>query len=152
MLFRTLLLAAAAALAVSPALAQPGQITFGHVSAADVAAKSKPGSAPGVFTPAKGDNYVVLFATRNANGNTPELHDHFADYVAVLSGNATLTYGGTLKGGKTVSPGEIRGGTIQGGKQNPVHAGDYIQIPAGMPHMLVPTGGEFHYVVFKVRE
>jgi mannose-6-phosphate isomerase-like protein (cupin superfamily) len=152
MLFRTALLAAAAAFAVSPALAQPGQITFGHVPSAEVAAKSRPADGPGVFTPAKGDNYVVLFATRNGKGNTPELHDHFADYIAILSGNATLSYGGTLKGGKLVSPGETRGGTIEGGKQDPVHAGDYIQIPAGMPHMLMPSGGELHYVVFKVRE
>ena len=47
----------------------------------------------------------------------------------------------------------MRGPGITGGTSKPVKAGDFMQIPAGMPHMFtVPAGGKFRYLVFNGRE
>jgi mannose-6-phosphate isomerase-like protein (cupin superfamily) len=71
----------------------------------------------------------------------------------VLSGAATLTYGGSIAKARDTGPGQVRGESITGGKSMTVHAGDFIQIPAGMPHMFNPAAGtKFHYVVFNVRQ
>ena len=42
---------------------------------------------------------------------------------------------------------------ITGGQTQLLHVGDYVQIPAGMPHLFsVPAGVKFHYVVFNTRQ
>src|ERR1700722_12360870 len=44
-----------------------------------------------------------------------ELHETSADVMVISSGTATLVVGGTIPGGKTTGPGEIRGLAIEGG-------------------------------------
>jgi hypothetical protein len=47
----------------------------------------------------------------------------------------------------------VRGSGIAGGQNMTVRAGDYVQIPAGMPHMFVPPKGtKMRYVVFNTRQ
>jgi glc operon protein GlcG len=132
---------------------QPAE-EFKFMSAKDVAALTdKPG--PGAKTAFLGDheNTYVEYATRSDAGNEAEVHAHWSHYLNVLSGEAVLTYGGTVTNPRDTGPGQIRGSGITGGKSMTLHAGDYVQIPAGMPHLLVPTTGtKLHYVVFNTRQ
>ena len=81
------------------------------------------------------------------------MHDHWTHYIHVLSGEATLVYGGTVTSPRTTAPGQVRGPGIAGGTSMMVHTGDYVQIPAGMPHLFnVGAGGKFRYLVFNGRE
>jgi len=132
---------------------QPAE-AFKFLSAKDVGALTdKPG--PGAKTAFLGDheNYYVEYATRSDAGNEAEVHAHWTHYLNVLSGEATLTYGGTVTNPRDSGPGQVRGSGITGGKTMTVHAGDYVQIPAGMPHMFNPPAGvKFHYVVFNTRQ
>lgn len=74
-------------------------------------------------------------------------------YISILEGEGTLTYGGTVSGDKETAPGERRGGTIRDGTNLALHPGDYLQIPAGMPHLIVAgPGKKIRYVLFNTRE
>ena len=146
------LLAPAAIAQVSPHN-QPAE-DFKFLSANDVAALTdKPG--PGAKTAYLGDheNYYVEYATRSDAGNEAEVHAHWSHYMQILSGEAVLTYGGTITEPRDTGPGQVRGAGIIAGKSMTLHEGDYVQIPAGMPHMLVPSKGtKLHYVVFNTRQ
>jgi mannose-6-phosphate isomerase-like protein (cupin superfamily) len=71
--------------------------------------------------------------------------------MTIVSGDVTLTYGGTLSGAKETTPGELRGGTISGGKTIVLHRGDYLEIPAGVPHLMTAPQHNFTYLIVKVR-
>jgi mannose-6-phosphate isomerase-like protein (cupin superfamily) len=82
-----------------------------------------------------------------------ELHENFADLFVVLDGRATLVTGGTVAGAETISPGEIRGTSIEGGVRQELRAGDVAHVPAGVPHqMLVPGDKTFTSFVMKVQQ
>lgn len=133
--------------------AQPAE-PFKYLAAKDVEALTdKPG--PGAKTAYLGDheNYYVEYATRSDAGNEAEVHEHWTHYVNILSGEATLSYGGTVINPRNTGPGQVRGAGIAGGKSVQVHAGDFVQIPAGMPHMFIPAKGtKMRYVVFNTRQ
>ena len=61
---------------------------------------------------------------------------HWVDHITILSGEGVLAHGGTLSDAKESGPGEVRGGTMTGAVTQVLHAGDYFQIPPGMPHKL----------------
>ena len=154
-----LLSTAALAQAVAPA-AVPGAMSghqpdaFKHLSVAEQAALvAKPG--PGGLTLSvisDHENWYSEALGRTTSG-VVEVHDHWIDVMTVLSGDATLTIGGTVTGGQPTGPGETRGGQITGGTIVQVHPGDYIQIPAGTPHLTtLAPGTTFHAMVVKVRQ
>ena len=61
--------------------------------------------------------------------------------------------GGTVVGGHTSAPDEIRGTSITGGEKKILGAGDAVHIPAKVPHqMLVANGKKVTYFVVKVEE
>jgi len=127
---------------------------FKFLSAKEVAALTdKPG--PGAKTAYLGDheNYFVEYATRSDTGNVPEVHTHWTHYIHILAGEGMLTYGGTVSNPRETAPGQIRGDGIVGGTGMAVHEGDYVQIPAGMPHLFNPAPGtKLRYVVFNTRQ
>jgi glc operon protein GlcG len=127
---------------------------FKYLPAAAVnALTDKPGPGPKTAYLGDHENNYVEYATRSDAGNEAEMHTHWTHYVNVLSGEATLTYGGTVVHPRDTGPGQVRGSGITGGKSMTVHPGDFIQIPAGMPHMFNPASGvKFHYVVFNIRQ
>jgi quercetin dioxygenase-like cupin family protein len=128
---------------------------FKYLSAKEVEAlTSKPGPGAQVAFPVDHENYFVEYAQRSDQGNEPEVHTHWTHYIHVLSGEATLIYGGAVSNAKETSPGQIRGSAIVGGTTMTVHAGDFLQIPAGMPHEFngIAPGTKFRYVVFNTRE
>ena len=97
------------------------------------------------------ENYYVEYATRSDAGNEAEVHAHWSHYINVLSGEAVLTYGGTVVNNARDSTRPGTGQRHHGGKTMTLHV-EILQIPASMPHMLNPTKGtKFHYVVSGLR-
>ena len=118
-------------------------------AAADVADSAK-GPATKIYF--SHDNFQGLMSGRSRSGQA-ELHMHWNDYITVVSGVATLTVGGNGVNMKEVSPGELRGDRIEGGRTVTLHPGDIVTIPAGMPHwMQLAPGMKFLYSVSKTRE
>ena len=139
-----------ASLAQTPLSATPAD-SFKYLSAKDEAALlNKPGPGPFVSVLSDHEYYLSEIAARNTDGEV-ELHKHWIDFMSVLSGDVTLTYGGTLTGAKEVAPGELRGGTIAGGKTIRLHPGDYLEIPAGVPHLMTAPKNNFRYLIVKAR-
>jgi mannose-6-phosphate isomerase-like protein (cupin superfamily) len=96
--------------------------------------------------------HATMLSFRGRNG-IAELHENFADLFVVLDGRATLVTGGTVAGAETISPGEIRGTSIEGGVRQELRAGDVAHVPAGVPHqMLVPGDKTFTSFVMKIQQ
>jgi mannose-6-phosphate isomerase-like protein (cupin superfamily) len=97
-------------------------------------------------------NHYTMVALRHKDGGG-EIHENFADFFFVVQGSATLLTGGTLENPKTEKPGEIRGSSLQNGTSTSLSQGDFVHIPAGLPHqLLIPQGSTFIYYVIKVKE
>jgi mannose-6-phosphate isomerase-like protein (cupin superfamily) len=97
-------------------------------------------------------NHLTMLAHREGDGEV-EVHDKMADVFVILSGEASLIVGGTVGGGHTTAPGEIRGTSITGGEKKTLGVGDAVHIPAKVPHqMLVANGKKVEYFVVKVEE
>ena len=97
-------------------------------------------------------NHLTMMAHREGDGEV-EVHDKMADVFVIRTGEATLIVGGTVVGGATTAPGEIRGTSITGGEKKMLGAGDAVHIPAKVPHqMLVANGKKVTYFVVKVEE
>ena len=95
------------------------------------------------------ENYFIEYVTRVINTNA-EAHNHWYDYIHVLDGEGSITYGGTQEGGTDPGNGEIRGGKLVGAKFQILHPGDRLVIPPGMPHIFTATQGHtFTYLIFK---
>jgi quercetin dioxygenase-like cupin family protein len=141
------------ALAQTPLRNLPAE-GFKYLSAKDVEALTdKPGPGAKTAFPVDHENYYVEYAQRSDKGNEPEVHTHWTHYIHVLSGEATLVYGGTVSNSRQTGEGQIRGDGITGGSSMTVHTGDFLQIPAGMPHLFnVAAGGKFRYVVFNTKQ
>ena len=96
-------------------------------------------------------DYTML-AFRSKSGKA-ELHEKFADFYFVLGGEATLVSGGHIVNSSTTAPGEVRGDSVQDGKETKLKKGDIVHIPANIPHQLVlAKGGTFQYFIVKVQE
>ena len=96
-------------------------------------------------------DYTML-AFRSQSGKA-ELHEKFADFFVVVDGNATLVSGGHILNGAPSAPGEVRGDSVQDGKEMKLKKGDIVHIPANIPHQLVLAKGDtFQYFIIKVQE
>jgi mannose-6-phosphate isomerase-like protein (cupin superfamily) len=110
------------------------------------------GDGSGSETLEKYPHHYTMLAFRQKSGGG-ELHQNFADMFVILEGHATVVTGGSVADQKTVSPGEIRGKSVEGGARQEVKAGDVVHIPAGMPHQtLVADGETVTYFVVKAEE
>ncbi len=98
-------------------------------------------------------NYFAAMVHREGGNGVAEMHDAWADLYVVESGTGTLVVGGTIPGGKTTAPGEIRGPSIEGGMRQKLSPGDIVHIAAKTPHnVLVDPGAQITYFIFKVKE
>jgi mannose-6-phosphate isomerase-like protein (cupin superfamily) len=96
-------------------------------------------------------DYTML-AFRSKSGKA-ELHEKFADFYFVVGGAATLVSGGHMVNSATTAPGEVRGDSIQDGREAKLKKGDIVHIPANIPHQLVlDKGATFQYFIVKVQE
>lgn len=156
---RSVLLAAALLLALPAAAQSPLRATppdsFKFLSAQEL--------DQALMTPERGrvysghvindhEDYWVEFMKRMDHGNMVEFHAHWIDCITVLSGEDSVSYGGDLTGASPAGAGETRGGTLSGATVQPIKPGDYIQIPAGVPHLInAAPGQELKFVLFKHR-
>jgi len=93
--------------------------------------------------------HAGILARRTKPGKA-EVHETQADVLVVLDGGCTLVTGGTVIAGAQTEPGEIRGSGIQGGEEHQLAKGDFIRIPAGVPHWVKKiTGNEIVYLAVK---
>ena len=83
-------------------------------------------------------------------GNETEVHMHESDLWIGLSGEVTFVVGGTLKewsyrknADSTDNLNEIKAPKIENGITYILHAGDVLEIPAGVPHTHFGTGKLF---------
>jgi hypothetical protein len=98
------------------------------------------------------ENYYVEFVKRLDHGNMVEQHANWIDQITILSGEGVVTYGGVLTDSKQTAAGEMRGGTQKDASTRTLHPGDFVLIPAGLPHKFdAAPGKELNYVVFKAR-
>ncbi len=94
--------------------------------------------------------HSLMMIHREGSGEA-EIHESVVDIFVVQSGSATLLVGGTVIGGKSTGPGEIRGSEIKGAEKRQLAAGDIVHIPAGLPHQVtVEKGRQLTYVIVKV--
>src|ERR1700704_2247251 len=125
---RAQMLTVVATLVAVPAMAQSRAVT--HVDSEKVAA-ALAGGRGGSLVATK--DFTVAGSHRNKPGEV-EVHARETDIFYVTDGEATLVVGGTVVGGKTTGPGQIRGTDIQGGQTQRLKKGDVVTIPAGTPH------------------
>lgn len=64
----------------------------------------------------------------------PAIHTAEAEYVMVVQGGGILVTGGTMSHPRLVREGFIDGEAIEGGTTRPLAQGDFVLIPAGVPH------------------
>lgn len=79
-----------------------------------------------------------------------EVHSNEADLFYVIDGDATLITGGTVIGGRTTAPGQIRGSKVEGGQSHHLTAGDVMWVPAGVPHWFPEIPRPLGYLLVKV--
>jgi len=157
---RTRLIAAAALLIGAPVLQQAASgatpadaFTFiAHDDLTKILLTPEPNRAYSTDVINPHEDFYTEFVKRLDHGNLVEQHAHFEDQITVLSGEGVLTYGGVLSNGKETGPGEMRADAQVGGTTRALHPGDFVIIPAGMPHKFeAAPGKELNYVVFKAR-
>ncbi len=88
---------------------------------------------------------------RNDTGRVAERHEKAYDVYYITDGEATYVTGGTLKDSKETGPGEMLGGTIEGGQAMTVRKGDVVVVPPGVPHWWKETKG-ISYLIVKVNK
>jgi mannose-6-phosphate isomerase-like protein (cupin superfamily) len=79
-----------------------------------------------------------------------EVHENEADLFYVVDGDATLVTGGTVVGGRTTAPGQIRGKTIDHGHTDHLAKGDVMWVPPGAPHWFPEIPHPLSYLLVKV--
>lgn len=131
----------------------PAPEGFKFLSAKQVQALTdNPGIGPKTAHLAGHTTYDVEYALRGDAGNQVEVHAHTSHYIHILKGRGTLTYGGTVLAPQNTAPGEIRANAVSGGTIVVLHAGDYLQIPAGTPHLFnAAKGTQLYYLVFNIK-
>jgi mannose-6-phosphate isomerase-like protein (cupin superfamily) len=140
----------AAVLFAVPAFAQqtitPETTAGVYMSAADVAAavaklpKDPLGSVP-VFKMGPYNVNVEHRLGSPAAAQAGSIHDKDAELFVMLEGTATLVTGGKLIDG--VHTGDNwRGKGIEGGKSQKMSKGDFMMVPAGVPHWFTNIDGQ----------
>jgi mannose-6-phosphate isomerase-like protein (cupin superfamily) len=89
---------------------------------------------------------------RRTRAGSAELHRNVSDIWYVIDGGGTLVTDGALVGARESEPGEVRGERIAGGAPRRIAKGDFVAIPAGIPHWVSGIdGGQLVYLVVKVK-
>jgi mannose-6-phosphate isomerase-like protein (cupin superfamily) len=157
---RARLLTGAAGVAVASALLLPAphaaeKPDYGFWSATQMADLDR--TLPSSMDATKGshvdmmptDHSYFTAVHREANSPAGEVHQRYADFAVVRSGEGAILAGGTLSGARQSAPNELRG-TIEGGTLHRLRAGDAYYVPANVPHMMVVDPGK-HFRVEMLR-
>jgi len=78
-----------------------------------------------------------------------EVHEKEGDLFYVVDGDATLVTGGTVVGGRSTGPGQIRGSKINGGETHHLTKGDVMWVPPGVPHWFPQIPAPLSYLLVK---
>jgi uncharacterized RmlC-like cupin family protein len=95
------------------------------------------------------DRSYFTVVHREANSPAGEVHQKYADFAVVRSGEGAILAGGTLSNARQSAANELRG-TIEGGTLHRLQAGDAYYVPANVPHMMVVEPGN-HFRVEMLR-
>ena len=140
---RAIVFAAAVVMSAGVLTAQQAAPQVTYVDAAKFnELMAKPGSL------ATGSDFTASIARRTAPGQV-EIHAKETDIFYIVDGSATFVTGGTMVGGKETRPNQMLGTDITGGQTHQLKKGDFISIPAGLPHWFkeVPPTGVTYYMV-----
>jgi len=134
------------ALAVTVAIARTQQPAAPQVTYVDSAKVSELSAKPGPL--ANGPDFAASIARRTAAGQV-EVHVKETDIFYIVDGSATFVTGGAMVGGRESRPNQMLGTEITGGQTHQLKKGDFISIPAGIPHWFkeVPASGVTYYMV-----
>ncbi len=91
-----------------------------------------------------------IHASRRESAGQVEVHLRDTDIIYVLAGSATFVTGGTVNGGRTTAPDEIRGRSVDGGQSRTLRPGDVVVVPNGTAHWFQQVQGPLLYYVVKV--
>jgi mannose-6-phosphate isomerase-like protein (cupin superfamily) len=111
----------------------------GHMAGADIAAAlakmppDRPSSNLRVFSLGP---YNVNIERRNPVAQGASAHDAVAELFYIVDGSATLLTGGTIPGA-TRNGTNLQGKAIEGGIRQSFTKGDWLIVPAGVPHQFV---------------
>jgi len=94
-------------------------------------------------------DFTASMARRTAAGQV-EIHAKETDIFYIIDGAATFMTGGTMVGGKESRPNQMLGTDIQGGQTHQLKKGDFISIPAGVPHWFKDVPQSVTYYMVKV--
>lgn len=83
--------------------------------------------------------HCTMLSVRCRSGMA-EQHEGCTGLFFVLEGRATLVTGGTIHHIRTVSPGEMRGESIEGGTRRVLRVGDVVHVAAGVAHQILVEG------------
>ena len=138
------------ALAVTVAIARTQQPAAPQVTYVDAAKVTELFARPGPL--ANGPDFAASIARRTAAGQV-EVHVKETDIFYIVDGSATFVTGGTMVGGRESRPNQMLGTEITGGQTHQLKKGDFISIPAGIPHWFkeVPATGVTYYMVKVVK-
>ncbi len=137
-----------------PATADEAKVTFFSAKQLESEIHRVSEAAPGTFLfalteydPRKGGTTLI----RRISPGRAEVHKRLADVWYVISGEGTLVTGGSLAEPAETQSDEPRGPAITGGSETHIAPGDFVRIPAGVPHWIRQIDGkELRYLVVKV--
>ena len=92
-----------------------------------------------------------VHASRRETPGQVEVHVKDTDIIYMMEGSTTFVTGGSVVGGATVAPDEIRGTTVNGGETRTIAKGDVVIVPAGTPHWFKEVNGPVLYYVVKLQ-
>jgi len=92
-----------------------------------------------------------VHASRREDAGQVEVHVKDTDVIYMLEGTTTFVTGGTMVGGQTSAPDEIRGSSVNGGETRTLTKGDVVIVPKGTPHWFKDVAGPVLYYVVKVQ-
>jgi len=144
---------ACAALLVLPTAAQDGaKVVFVPAQQIDTDIHKAPANDMGeseINLIERTPDHAGILLRRTAPGKA-EVHASETDVWYVIDGGCVFVSGGSLIGGAEISPGQIRGSGITGGEERTIAKGDFIRVPAGVPHWVKKIDGkEIVYIVVK---
>jgi quercetin dioxygenase-like cupin family protein len=97
---------------------------------------------------AASSDFIALGSKRTGPGQV-EVHEKETDTFYVIDGEATFVTGGKMIGGKISRPNQWLGTSIEGGETHHLKKGDFISVPAGMPHWFKDVPTSINYYVVK---
>ncbi len=101
---------------------------------------------------AKHANYQIYTTARDKSGQS-EVHESWNDNIFIQEGEASFVLGGVATDAKEREPGEMRGSVIDGGATTAMKPGDYLFVPAGVPHqMILKPGQHVKFIAFKTHK